>query len=313
MFKLIQRGRKDIDDGQKKVWTEMANIIGANLSGKSVIDASLRSKTADASHPNRSLPFSVFTVKFSVLSTMVVLGFLEQRLPGLMFFAYKRDEGSPSLDNVVFGSHSQAICNHPLAMKVKDIANENSSFHNSVATSLFGFDLRLVKEFAARPTIDEDGAASFQMRGSTMEKVSNWWHARHPIHIRVKIFMGVDPKADVFDMPVFSSTSSPGISGIRSTTDHSAFMEGGKKPVDTGSAIPLNKNSSLGNNHSSVKSTQEAMTLASEQPDLKDMNVLMKSRAVVVDLGNACWTHRHFSEDIQTRQYRAPEVLVGSR
>lgn len=28
----------------------------------------------------------------------------------------------------------------------------------------------------------------------------------------------------------------------------------------------------------------------------------------VVDFGNACWTYKHFTEDIQTRQYRAPEV-----
>lgn len=34
--------------------------------------------------------------------------------------------------------------------------------------------------------------------------------------------------------------------------------------------------------------------------------------AYVVDLGNACWTHKHFSEDIQTRQYRAPEVILGA-
>merc|ERR1712113_1255474 len=49
-----------------------------------------------------------------------------------------------------------------------------------------------------------------------------------------------------------------------------------------------------------------------QEPDLKNTLMLQRSRAVVVDLGNACWTHRHFSEDIQTRQYRAPEVLVGS-
>lgn len=310
MFKLIQHGRKDIDDGPKKVWTDMANIIGANLSGRSINDSSLRSKTSDGSLSNRSLPFSVFTVKFSVLSSMVVLGFLEQRLPGLMFFAYKRDEGSPSLDSVVFGSHSRTICNHPLAMKVKDIGNEDNSHHNSVATSLFGFDLRLVKEFAARPTIDEDGAASFQMRGPTMEKVSNWWHARHPIHVRVKIFMGVDPKSDVFDMPVFSSTPTAGTLGTRSVLPNSAFIEGGKKSIDTDSPISSNKNSK--GNHNMATSAEDAMSRASQQPDLKDMNVLMKSRAVVVDLGNACWTHRHFSEDIQTRQYRAPEVLVGS-
>jgi hypothetical protein len=33
----------------------------------------------------------------------------------------------------------------------------------------------------------------------------------------------------------------------------------------------------------------------------------------VVDLGNACWTYKHFTEDIQTRQYRSPEVIVGAK
>lgn len=32
----------------------------------------------------------------------------------------------------------------------------------------------------------------------------------------------------------------------------------------------------------------------------------------VVDLGNACWRDRHFTDDIQTRQYRSPEVIVGA-
>lgn len=32
----------------------------------------------------------------------------------------------------------------------------------------------------------------------------------------------------------------------------------------------------------------------------------------IADLGNACWTYKHFSEDIQTRQYRSLEVLLGS-
>ena len=35
--------------------------------------------------------------------------------------------------------------------------------------------------------------------------------------------------------------------------------------------------------------------------------------AVVVDLGNACWINKHFSEDIQTRQYRCPEVIIGGK
>ena len=28
----------------------------------------------------------------------------------------------------------------------------------------------------------------------------------------------------------------------------------------------------------------------------------------IVDFGNACWVDRHFTDDIQTRQYRSPEV-----
>ena len=34
-------------------------------------------------------------------------------------------------------------------------------------------------------------------------------------------------------------------------------------------------------------------------------------RVKIADLGNACWVHRHFTSDIQTRQYRAPEVILG--
>eukprot|EP01101_Sappina_pedata_P003728 TRINITY_DN1504_c0_g1_i1.p1 TRINITY_DN1504_c0_g1~~TRINITY_DN1504_c0_g1_i1.p1 ORF type:complete len:428 (+),score=133.51 TRINITY_DN1504_c0_g1_i1:38-1285(+) len=33
----------------------------------------------------------------------------------------------------------------------------------------------------------------------------------------------------------------------------------------------------------------------------------------IVDLGNACWVDKHFTTDIQTRQYRAPEVILGSK
>uniref|UniRef100_A0A8I6WNP0 non-specific serine/threonine protein kinase n=1 Tax=Hordeum vulgare subsp. vulgare TaxID=112509 RepID=A0A8I6WNP0_HORVV len=33
----------------------------------------------------------------------------------------------------------------------------------------------------------------------------------------------------------------------------------------------------------------------------------------MVDFGNACWTYKEFTSDIQTRQYRCPEVLLGSK
>ncbi|RHZ69355.1 hypothetical protein Glove_284g109 [Diversispora epigaea] len=33
----------------------------------------------------------------------------------------------------------------------------------------------------------------------------------------------------------------------------------------------------------------------------------------IADLGNACWVEHHFTNDIQTRQYRSPEVILGGR
>lgn len=38
-----------------------------------------------------------------------------------------------------------------------------------------------------------------------------------------------------------------------------------------------------------------------------DENVNVK----ICDMGNACWYHHHFSTEIQTRQYRSPEVILG--
>ena len=33
----------------------------------------------------------------------------------------------------------------------------------------------------------------------------------------------------------------------------------------------------------------------------------------IADLGNACWAGHHFTNDIQTRQYRSPEVILGAK
>lgn len=49
--------------------------------------------------------------------------------------------------------------------------------------------------------------------------------------------------------------------------------------------------------------------------DLKPENVLLHQTEPVpsvkiVDLGNGCWCNKHFTNDIQTRQYRSPEVIL---
>lgn len=38
-----------------------------------------------------------------------------------------------------------------------------------------------------------------------------------------------------------------------------------------------------------------------------------KIRVKIADLGNACWVDHHFTNDIQTRQYRSPEAILGAK
>ncbi|KAF1814767.1 serine/threonine-protein kinase SRPK2 [Eremomyces bilateralis CBS 781.70] len=57
-------------------------------------------------------------------------------------------------------------------------------------------------------------------------------------------------------------------------------------------------------------STTSTQTSPTPQPD--DMNIEVIS-VKIADLGNACWVGHHFTNDIQTRQYRSPEVILGSK
>ena len=44
-------------------------------------------------------------------------------------------------------------------------------------------------------------------------------------------------------------------------------------------------------------------------PDLLDPNC-EGVKCKLADIGNACWTYKHFASDIQTRQYMSPEVFL---
>lgn len=43
------------------------------------------------------------------------------------------------------------------------------------------------------------------------------------------------------------------------------------------------------------------------------IKVLMINKVKIADLGNACWIDQHFTNDIQTRQYRSPEVILEAK
>lgn len=276
MFEIFQYSRKTLGAAERKAREELIYLAGCNFSPES---AHLRRRVNNGSTPASCPPYSLFSVKFSVLSTVVVLGFLESRLPGLCFFSYSKDDGSPRLDPVIFGEFGSKICHHPLANKLPE-EDEDIPMNTELKSSsaLIGIDLRLIKSFAARPEPGTDGSACFELSGSSMEIVRQWLFARNPLLARVRMFMKIDPISDLLSPAVRI------------------------KPLDEDSKEGTTFTDDMDDSASLLKT-----------PDLKDYETLRNARAVIVDLGNACWTHRHFSEDIQTRQYRSPEVLIGSK
>ena len=58
---------------------------------------------------------------------------------------------------------------------------------------------------------------------------------------------------------------------------------------------------------------REIAARAAEEPeDIRQARVLTLN-CKIADLGNACWVHEHFTEDIQTRQYRSLEAIIGAQ
>ncbi|XP_077304350.1 SRSF protein kinase 1-like [Lithobates pipiens] len=72
------------------------------------------------------------------------------------------------------------------------------------------------------------------------------------------------------------------------------------------SGVPEEEKASAKTEDGDEKSTASDFLLNPLDPQNAD-----KIKVKIADLGNACWVQKHFTEDIQTRQYRSLEVLIG--
>ncbi|RYP10837.1 hypothetical protein DL764_000389 [Monosporascus ibericus] len=88
-----------------------------------------------------------------------------------------------------------------------------------------------------------------------------------------------------------------------------------RRTLITGSQpLPSPLNASFGQD-GLFPSTQSHKS-ASSTPTSSDKKRKRKGTIInvkIADLGNACWVSHHFTNDIQTRQYRSPEVILGAK
>ncbi len=104
----------------------------------------------------------------------------------------------------------------------------------------------------------------------------------------------VDPSTLPNFQPPLTATSPASDSGSAMSTDPPAGAAG------TESAY-----------HQPAPAAGDPTTLPPPPP--YDPSSLERITVKIADLGNACWTDHHFTNDIQTRQYRCPEVIIGAK
>ncbi|KAJ4302524.1 serine/threonine protein kinase, CMGC [Collariella sp. IMI 366227] len=63
----------------------------------------------------------------------------------------------------------------------------------------------------------------------------------------------------------------------------------------------------------SLDKTSTPLSTTGEKRKAEDMQACDIISVKIADLGNACWVNHHFTNDIQTRQYRSPEVILGAK
>ncbi|KAH9921034.1 kinase-like protein [Fomitopsis serialis] len=91
--------------------------------------------------------------------------------------------------------------------------------------------------------------------------------------------------------------------------------ESGPQPIAGSSSHPppasyTSEQGSLSEGVAAPPAGESAMSVDAALPV---MDGLEKITVKIADLGNATWVEHHFTDDIQTRQYRCPEVILGAK
>ncbi|ODV69442.1 kinase-like protein [Hyphopichia burtonii NRRL Y-1933] len=123
---------------------------------------------------------------------------------------------------------------------------------------------------------------------------------------------------------VYGLSSSTANTPIKSSFSHDNSFHTNGVPVTKSDSHSTDKQDTLNNSLSSMSisnnTTTEPVQIPSTFDDSQQGNETNDSLIInedelisvkIADLGNACWTHHHFTDEIQTRQYRSPEVLLG--
>nr|XP_037856385.1 SRSF protein kinase 2-like [Chlorocebus sabaeus] len=104
-----------------------------------------------------------------------------------------------------------------------------------------------------------------------------------------------------------------------------SLFSGSLEPVACGSVLsegsPLTEQRESSPSHDKSRTVSASSTGDLPKAKTREANLWVnpldprnadKIRVEIADLGNACWVHKHFTENIQMRQHRSIVVLIGT-
>ncbi|XP_069798543.1 SRSF protein kinase 3-like, partial [Narcine bancroftii] len=114
------------------------------------------------------------------------------------------------------------------------------------------------------------------------------------------------------------AASPPGFEACNGYSAYSRFLSPDSQVSGFSSSLPSTQSdTSSGRGHSHPSSLlaepiRDSFTSSDSAANPLDPRNAGSLRVKIADLGNACWVYKHFTEDVQTRQYRSLEVLLGA-
>ncbi|XP_028853694.1 SRSF protein kinase 2-like [Denticeps clupeoides] len=132
---------------------------------------------------------------------------------------------------------------------------------------------------------------------------------------------GDDEHIDVYDSTSSSGLEDDFLLNTRSapvsvqpyvSTPYAAMLSSLKSPnSDSRCSSPAGHH--LGRTAPSTPAPSNKLSMANQSIDLLNPQEAERICIKIADLGNSCWVHKHFTDAIQTCQYRSIEVLIGAQ
>lgn len=134
------------------------------------------------------------------------------------------------------------------------------------------------------------------------------------IKLAEDVAMKISESPSVSSLSTSNDLASPVLSTVDASASKTAPQETDKVETTGRNASTASSASTSSSKSNGTKKSSDALNginLPTDREGLLRVFGNGSFKCKIADLGNACFTYRHFTDDVQTRHYRAPEVIVG--